>query len=98
MRIWWNWRIVDAFGIEIRTEKQWITWIDDFHDWRTLTSDTIHLYWYRGTEAYNRGFLKAAEDARGLLLNDIDAWPSDDIHIYIYGSSDFIFGYFLFQQ
>jgi hypothetical protein len=87
MRIWWDWRIMDAFGNEVRTEKQWITWIDDIHDWQLLSSDNIHLYWYHGTEAYNRGFLKAAEDARGLLRNDLDAWPSDDIHIYIYGSN-----------
>ena len=87
MRIWWNWRVVDAFGNEVRSEKQWITWIDDVHDWRILTSDNIRLHWYRGTDAYNRGFLKAAEDARELLRNDIGAWPSEEIHIYIYGSN-----------
>ena len=43
MRIWWDWRIVDAFGNEVRTDKQGSTWIDDIHDWQTLTSDHILL-------------------------------------------------------
>jgi hypothetical protein len=87
MRLWWDWRLVDASGNEIRTDREWITWIDDVHPWKTLQSENIYLYWYRGTEEYNRAFLGAAEDARERLRNDIGAWPVLDIHIYIYGSN-----------
>lgn len=87
MRIWWNWRLVDASGNEIRTQKEWITWIDDIHAWKTFQSENIFLYWYRGTEEYNQQFIKAAEDARERLRNDIGTWPTLDIHIYIYGSN-----------
>jgi hypothetical protein len=87
MRIWWNWRLVDSSGNEIRTQRKWITWIDDIHDWETLQSENIFLYWYRGTEEYNRAFLEAAENARERLRNDVGAWPVLDIHIYIYGSN-----------
>jgi hypothetical protein len=88
MRIWWDWRLVDAMGNEVRTEKRWLTWIDSIHDWKTLTSENILLHWYRGTEGYNRGFLQAAEDARDFLRNEINAWPSEEINIYIYGSNE----------
>jgi hypothetical protein len=35
----------------------------------------------------NQEFLKAAEEAREILRNDIGTWPSADINIYIYGSN-----------
>jgi hypothetical protein len=54
MRIWWDWRPVDAMGNEVRTEQQRVTWIDDIHDWKALVSENILLYWYRGAEEYNR--------------------------------------------
>ncbi len=87
MRIWWRWHLADASGNEIRTETEWITWIDDIHPWKTLQSENILLFWYRGTEEYNQEFMKAAEDARERLRNDIGTWPTLDIHIYIYGSN-----------
>jgi hypothetical protein len=87
MRIWWDWRLVDESGNELRTEKRWITWIDTEHDWKILKSGNILLHWYRGTEEFNQEYLLAAENARDLLKKDIDAWPSEDINLYIYGSN-----------
>ncbi|MBN1440071.1 MAG: hypothetical protein JW929_11740 [Anaerolineales bacterium] len=87
MRIWWRWRLVDAAGGEVRTEKDWMVWIDDVHDWKVLQSGNILLYWYRGTEAYNREFLQAAEAARDLLRKDVGTWPDLDIRVYLYGSN-----------
>jgi hypothetical protein len=87
MRLWWDWRLVDEAGNEARSDKEWITWIDSIHEWKTLTSGNILLHWYRGTEAYNQDLMKTAETAREFLQNDIGAWPSEDINLYIYGSN-----------
>jgi len=87
MQIWWIWRLVDDAGNEIRSEKQWLTWIDSIYDWKTLISENIFLHWYRGSEEYNRDFMSAAEAAREILRNDVGAWPGQEIHLYIYGSN-----------
>jgi hypothetical protein len=86
-KIWWSWHLVDAEGNEIRSEKQWVTWIDSKHDWKDLVSENIILHWYWGSEEYNRDFLSAAESAREILRNDIGSWPEAEINIYIYGSN-----------
>jgi hypothetical protein len=86
-QIWWNWHLVDADGNEVRSEKQWITWIDSVHDWKALTSGNIILHWYGGSEAYNLDFLKTAETAREVLRNDVGVWPTRDINLYIYRSN-----------
>jgi hypothetical protein len=87
MRLWWDWRLTDASGTEVRSEKKWITWIDSIHEWNTLASENILLHWYSGTEGYNRDFLHTAEAAREKIRDHLGAWPVRDINIYIYGSN-----------
>lgn len=87
MRIWWDWHVVDAEGNEIRSKKQWITWNDSIHPWTSISSGNIILHWYKGTEAYAQGLMKAAENARTLLTQDVGAWPTADINLYIYDSN-----------
>jgi hypothetical protein len=87
MKIWWDWHLVDANGNEIRTDKQWITWIDSIHPWTATTSDNIILHWYNAPAAYARQLMQSAEHARTLLIQDVGAWPAADINIYIYDSN-----------
>jgi hypothetical protein len=84
--IWWRWHLIDASGNEIRTDKQWITWLDSTYDWQTLQSGNIFLHWYSGTEDYIRQFLTVAEDTRTRVQTDFGAWTNQDIQIYIYDS------------
>jgi hypothetical protein len=88
MRLWWDWRLVDAAGNEVRSDRKWITWLDSIHDWKTLTSENILLHWYNGTEAYNRKFLNTAETAREKIRSDLGTWPAREINIYIYASNE----------
>jgi hypothetical protein len=87
MKIWWDWRLVDAEGSETRSDKQWITWIDSIHPWTSIASDNIILHWYQGTEAYAQDLMKSAESARIVLKQDVGAWPTADINLYIYDSN-----------
>jgi hypothetical protein len=87
MKIWWDWRLVDADGKETRSVKKWITWIDSIHPWTSVTSGNIVLYWYKGTEAYAQDLMKSAENARTILIQDVGAWPDADINLYIYDSN-----------
>jgi hypothetical protein len=86
-KIWWDWRLEDAEGNEIRTEKEWVTWIDSVHNWKTMASENILLHYYRGSEDYNREYMEAAETAREILREDIGTWPTAEINIFIYGSN-----------
>jgi hypothetical protein len=87
MKIWWDWHVVDAEGNDLRSKKQSITWIDSIHTWTSISSDNIILHWYKGTEAYARDLMKSAENARVLLQQDVGAWPTTDINLYIYASN-----------
>jgi hypothetical protein len=87
MKIWWDWRLVDADGQETRSAKKWVTWIDSIHSWTSISSGNIILHWYQGTEAYARDLMKSAEDARVILKQDVGAWPDSDINLYIYASN-----------
>jgi hypothetical protein len=35
--IWWRWRYTDSTGKEFLSEKQTVTWLDDLHDWQTVS-------------------------------------------------------------
>src|SRR5574339_828353 len=46
-QLWWRWRITDASGKETITEMQTATWLDDDHDWQTVSNgDFLRLHYY----------------------------------------------------
>lgn len=87
-RIWWQWHIVDENGYELRTDREWLVWLDDEHTWQTLEADNIFLHWYAGDEAFAMTLLNAAERAQQILAEDIGTRPEGEVHLYIYANSD----------
>lgn len=87
--LWWRWRVTDSNGQETVTETKTATWIDNIHQWQTLTQgDFIRLHWYRGNQAFAADLAGAA--AKGLQFNETQSGLKADapIDIYIYGSTD----------
>ena len=55
LQYWW--KIVDAAGNELRTEKQTFLYLDNHYDWQTLENERLTLYWYEGDEELDNSFL-----------------------------------------
>jgi hypothetical protein len=96
-RLWWRWHVVDAGGIELRTEKQWLTWIDRAHTWRTVKSGNVYLHWYAGDETFANRLLDAAVEAQDLLEHDIGTHLDRDVNLYIYKDFDDLRDAILFE-
>jgi hypothetical protein len=86
-QIWWRWHLIDAMGREIRTETQWVTWIDGIYDWNTISTDDLVLHWYEGNETFAHMLLDAAIASQTRLEDDIGTKLEDQIDIYIYADT-----------
>ena len=86
--VWWRWHLVDGMGRELRTETQWVTWIDGIHDWNTISTDDLILHWYEGNETFAQMLLDAAIASQTRLEVDIGTQLEDQINIYIYADTD----------
>jgi len=84
--LWWRWRYNDAAGKEYVSEIKTATWLDDEHDWQTVTSEFLRLHWYDGNKAFAQDLLNAGEE--GLARNEQQAGlvPDAPIDIYVYSS------------
>jgi len=88
-QLWWRWRITDANGEETLTETKTATWLDDTHDWRSMSNgDYLRLHWYEGDQTFAIDLAKAAYN--GLQFNEDNAGLKADapIDIYIYASTE----------
>ena len=65
--IWWRWVYTDETGAEFSSEVQNATWLDDVHDWQTLTSGDLRLHWYGKDKSFAQTMLEAGVE--GLRRN-----------------------------
>lgn len=96
-RLWWRWHLVDASGGEVRTPTETITWIDDVHPWQTLTEAGIALHTYHATPTMARQLLEAAVTGAGRLRSELGPLPADEVHLYIYDSTQAMADAILFE-
>lgn len=84
--IWWHWRITDSQGRESVTDQKTIVWLDQTHDWRTVTGDSINLHYYDETPSFGREL----HDSAVKSLNDLSAQTglstNRPIDLYIYAN------------
>lgn len=82
--IWWRWRYVDRSGEEFLSEKRTATWLDDIHNWQTVSSDDLRLHYYGRDAAFAQSMLDAGME--GLRRNQEQAGLAADgaIDIYVY--------------
>jgi hypothetical protein len=88
-QLWWRWRVTDANGSETVTAIKTATWLDDDHDWKTLTNgDFLRIHYYAGNQAFITDLSKAAYE--GLQFNETQSGLKAEapIDIYIYASTD----------
>ena len=85
--LWWRWHYTDATGAEFVSETQTAAWLDDQHDWQTVSSGDINLHWYSGDQAFAQDLLNAA--VGGLEFNKTESGlePESPINVYVYADT-----------
>jgi tetratricopeptide (TPR) repeat protein len=87
-RVWWRWRLTREDGSEERTEREWLTFADDNHEWQTLTEHNITIAWYEGDEEFGRDLVQAGWEG----LERFAAQPEDvlqePVQVFVYRDSN----------
>lgn len=86
--IWWRWRYADSSGAESVSEMKTIAWLDDEHDWQTVSEDNIRIHYYGNDSAFGQTMLKSGLE--GLRINKEQAGMTADapVNIYVYPTYD----------
>jgi hypothetical protein len=86
--LWWRWRYTDEAGAQYTSETKTAVWLDNTHNWQTITGGDLRLHWY-GLE---RSFAQTMLDAglEGLRRNKEQAGLAADapIDVYVYPNYD----------
>jgi len=81
------WLIEDAAGHELQTSPATIAFDDLSHDWRSLASDQVSIFWYEGDLSFVQELVDAADEALERLAVEIGVALEQPVKIYIYASS-----------
>ncbi len=96
-RMWYRWRLTDANGETFVSEQTWLTWLDDIHNWQTISNDNLYLHWYQGDTDFAQALLDAGVESQARIERDIGAEQTKDVHLYIYGTTDELRDAILFE-
>lgn len=80
--IWWRWRYVDSSGAEFLSDTKTVTWLDDQHNWQTVSKDSVNIHYYGNDQAFGQTMLDAGLE--GLRRNKEQAGMTPDIPVNIY--------------
>ena len=87
-RIWWRWHIFDDQGKEIVTNRKETVWLDDQHDWQTVSGDNINLHWYDGGASFGPELHQSAVKSLGDLAKATGLRTDTSIDLYIYANTN----------
>lgn len=80
------WKLVDADGNELTTERETIIYLDERFDWQTLENERLTLYWYEGSDSFGQALFERANEALDTLETDIGITLEEPIKIFIYAN------------
>ncbi len=86
------WEIGNEAGAELKSEHTTFTYEDTRYTWSTLSQDRLHLYWYRGGDAFGREMFAQMVAAAARLQQDVGLTALRPIKIYVYGSYEDLHG------
>ncbi|HWQ15038.1 MAG TPA: peptidase MA family metallohydrolase, partial [Roseiflexaceae bacterium] len=87
-QIWYRWRVRDTDGAEHVSPEQRVTWLDQQHRWRQVSSGAMTLHWYEGPQAFAEELLAASAGALARLEDEIGLRPGAPVDLYIYHSME----------
>ncbi len=86
------WKVVDAAGNELKTEKDILLYLDNRYDWQTLENERLALYWYEGGDDFGQKLFDRADLALDTLETDIGIALENPIKIFIYANHNDLLG------
>jgi hypothetical protein len=84
--LWWQWELRDEAGNTFYTPQQSLTLEDDRFQWRTVSSDDVHLHWYEGDEV-GPALLDAAVAGLQRLEEEMGIELQEEVNLYIYANA-----------
>jgi len=85
--IWYRWRVVDRAGRETASEEQRVTWLDDVHDWQSISQGVLTFHWYGAPRAFAEDLLTSAAASLDQLAQATGLAPQAPIDMYIYADT-----------
>ena len=82
---WWTGR--DAAGKTGQTERATLSFDDTRHNWQSITTARVTLYWYSGSRTFADALMEAAQQGLSTIEQDVGAIPEGNVRIYIYASA-----------
>jgi hypothetical protein len=86
--VWWRWVLTDAAGQVEVTDERSLRFIDDEHDWQTLESDGLSLYWYEGTTEFAQALVEAGEESLETIHQVTGIDVDQGVQVYVYANSE----------
>jgi hypothetical protein len=86
--LWWQWLVTDANGAQFTSKKQSILWLDNIHNWKTITGGMINLHYYDGDATFGQALHDAAAQALTRLTQEVGLGTNAPVDIYIYANRD----------
>ena len=84
----YRWVVENSAQQRIETEPVSMQFKDSRHDWEHLSNQNIDLYWYKGDDSFGRELMEAGRQALAKLAEDTDSELTQQVQIYIYGSTE----------
>lgn len=83
-RLWWRWRYADESGAQFTGETQTAVWLDDTHDWQTLSGENLRLHWYGMDRSAAQTMLEAGLESLRRNREWTGLEPDGAIDVYLY--------------
>jgi hypothetical protein len=93
---WWS--IEDSEGHTAQTPVDTLSFDDERHSWRSLSSNNVDLLWYEGSESFAEQLMTAAQEALARLAEDTGAQLEDTATIYIYATTQDLLTALIYPQ
>ncbi len=83
----YRWIIEDASGGQEETTWDTIRFGDERYGWKSLTGDSVTLFWYSGDQSFIQELMDSALATLNTLAMDTGAYLEQPVRVYIYASS-----------
>ncbi|GAB1470573.1 hypothetical protein MASR2M66_14510 [Chloroflexota bacterium] len=86
--IWWRWRYTDSTGAEFVSQTNSTIWLDDIHDWKTVTAENLRLHYYGKDASFAQTMLNAGVEGLRRNKDQAGMLPDAPVDIYVYPNYD----------
>ncbi len=85
--IWYRWRVTDKAGDEAASDEQRVIWLDEEHDWQSISQGLLTFHWYGASRRFAEDLLNSAVDSLDQLGQTTGVAPESPIDMYIYADT-----------